>query len=173
MMAYQGGDMAAFEQLYRRHKDPLYRYLLRGSGREAVAAELFQDTWAALVGARNRYEPRARFSTWLYRIAHSKLVDHVRASPANLTGLEEVPEPVAPATERPEVVAEMSDLARRLLGALAGLPIEQRSAFLLKEEGELSLDEIASAMNVGRETVKSRLRYALVKLRAELSDVWP
>lgn len=173
MQQYGNGDMAAFETLYRRHKDPLYRYCLRGAGREAVAAELFQECWGAVVRSRASYQPSAKFSTWLYRIAHNKLVDHLRLSHLAAQPLDETAEPEAPAQERPDAAAESASTARRLLQALARLPMEQREAFLLKEEADLSLEEIAEATGVGRETVKSRLRYALVKLREELSDVWP
>jgi len=173
MLSYRSGDMVAFEMLYRRHKDPLYRYFLRGVQNQATAAELFQECWTAVVRARREYEPRARFTAWLYQIAHSKLVDHVRLRTDRLRPLEETAEAEAPAHERPERAAESASTARRLLQALALLPLEQRTAFLLKEEGGLSLEEIAAATQVGRETVKSRLRYALVKLREELSDVWP
>lgn len=165
--------MAAFEVLYRRHKDPLYRYFLRGAGNEATAAELFQECWAAVVRSRAAYEPRAKFTTWLYRIAHSKLVDQVRLRLDRNQPLDEAAEPEAPAHERPDRAAESAGTAARLLKALALLPQEQREAFLMKEEGGLSLEEIAESTGVGRETVKSRLRYALVKLRQELSDVWP
>ena len=165
--------MAAFEMLYRRHKDPLYRYFLRGAQNGATAAELFQECWSAVVRSRAAYEPRAKFTTWLYRIAHSKLVDYVRLRPQLLQPLEDSEEPSAPASERPDRMAESASTARRLLQALAHLPLEQREAFLMKEEGGLSLEEIAESTGVGRETVKSRLRYALVKLREELSDVWP
>lgn len=173
MLSYRGGNLAAFETLYRRHKDPLYRYFLRGVGNEATAAELFQDCWAALVRSRLAYEPRARFTTWLYRIAHSKLVDHVRRRTDATEPLSDTCEPAAAPEQGPERVAESADTARRLLRALAALPLEQREAFLLKEEGGLTLEEIAAMAGVGRETIKSRLRYALVKLRDELSDVWP
>lgn len=173
MLAYRGGDLAAFEILYRRHKDPLYRYLLRGVRNPATAAELFQETWTAVVRVRRDYQSRARFGAWLYRIAHSKLVDHVRLRTDALQPLDDTAEPAAPETDRPDRAAEAVSTARRLLQALSRLPMEQRTAFLLKEEGGLSLEEIAEVMEVGRETVKSRLRYALVKLREELSDVWP
>ena len=81
MMRYRDGEAAAFEQLYRRHKDPLYRYLLRGCAHPDSAAELFQDVWAGLIRSRAGYQPRARFGTWLYRMAHNRLVDHLRLAP--------------------------------------------------------------------------------------------
>jgi RNA polymerase sigma-70 factor, ECF subfamily len=172
MLSYASGNLGAFETLYRRHKDPLYRYCLRGARSEAIAAELFQECWSAVVRTRAQYRPTARFATWLYRIAHNKLVDHWRTQ---LTAEPLAPgqEPAALESQQPEWQAESASTAVRLLQALAALPLEQRAAFLLKEEGGLSLEEIAEATSVGRETVKSRLRYALVKLREELSDVWP
>lgn len=164
--------MAAFEQLYRRHKDPLWRFFLRAGSGEALAAEAFQETWAALIKARTTYLPSAKFSTWLYRLAHSKLIDGLRAQkPAQ--PLDKALELPAPSGAQPEAQAQSAALAARILRSLAALPLEQREAFLLKEEGGLSLDEIAEATGVGRETVKSRLRYALVKLREELADVYP
>ena len=170
MMQYRGGKMAAFEMLYRRHKDPLYRYLLRGCARPDIAAELFQDVWASLVRVRAAYEPRARFSTWLYRMAHNRLIDHLRLAPRAPLPLEEELIPAAAEHERPEARALAGESAGRLRRALADLPAEQREAFLLHEEAGLSLEEIAQVSGVGRETVKSRLRYGLAKLREALAD---
>lgn len=171
MLAYGNGDAAAFEVLYRRHKDPLYRTLLRACRNEATAAELTQETWAAVIRTRGTYEVRAKFSTWLYRIAHSKLIDGVRAAKIETEPLEDDAPFTAPEHRQPEREAENLSLGQRLKASIDALPLEQREAFLLKEEGGLSLEEIAEAMNVGRETIKSRLRYALARLRRELADV--
>lgn len=164
--------MAAFEMLYRRHKDPLFRYFLRGCDSREAAAELYQDVWASLVKARARYEPRAKFTTWLYTLAHNRLMDHFRLRVLPTAPVEEA-EAVEDQSPRPDQAARQHELRARLSACLAQLPIEQREAFLLKEEGGLSLEEIAGAQGVGRETVKSRLRYALAKMREELRDVWP
>ena len=171
MLRYRDGDLAAFETLYRRHKDALYRYLLRGCGQPEAAAELFQDVWASLVRARARYEPRAKFSTWLYRLAHNRLIDHLRLLPRTPLPLDDDPPLAAAEHERPDAQALATEVRARLQGALSALPLEQREAFLLHEEGELTLEQIAEIAGVGRETVKSRLRYALVKLREALADV--
>ncbi|HUP92820.1 MAG TPA: sigma-70 family RNA polymerase sigma factor [Solimonas sp.] len=165
--------MAAFEMLYRRHKDPLYRYFLRGCDSREGAAELFQDVWANLVLARAGYEPRAKFTTWLYTLAHNRLMDYFRLRVVPTAPLEAAEHVEDTRIERPDQAARNAQLRARLSACLAQLPIEQREAFLLKEEGGLSLEEIATAQGVGRETVKSRLRYALAKLREELKDVWP
>lgn len=170
MMQYRDGDLLAFEMLYRRHKDPLYRYLLRGCAHPDSAAELFQDVWAGLIRARAGYEPRARFSTWLYRLAHNRLIDQLRLAPRAPLPLEEELIPAAAEHERPEAQALAGEAGRRLRQALRALPAEQCEAFLLHEEAGLSLEEIAEVSGVGRETVKSRLRYALAKLREALAD---
>lgn len=169
-MMYRDGDPLAFEMLYRRHKDPLYRYLLRGCAHPDSAAEMFQDVWAGLVRARAGYEPRARFGAWLYRLAHNRLIDHLRRAPRAPLPLEEELIPAASEHERPEAQALAGEAGLRLRRALQTLPVEQREAFLLHEEAGLTLEEIAEVSGVGRETVKSRLRYALAKLREALAD---
>lgn len=172
MQRYVAGDASAFATLYGRHKNGVWRYLLRGSNNEALTAELSQDVWASVIKARHSYEPRARFATWLYRLAHNRLVDHWRAErpQEELDAAEEI---AAPEHHTPAARATQAEQGNRLMQALKGLAPEQREAFLLQAEGGLSLEEIASTQGVGRETVKSRLRYALAKLRGELADVWP
>lgn len=171
MLRYRDGDLEAFESLYGRHKDALYRYLLRGCSQPDAAAEMFQEVWASLIRTRHRYEPRAKFTTWLYRIAHNRLVDHLRLQPRTPVPLEETIVAVAAEHERPDAQALAAERRRRLLQALGALPPEQREAFLLHEEGGLTLEQIAEVNGVGRETIKSRLRYALAKLRGALTDV--
>jgi RNA polymerase sigma-70 factor (ECF subfamily) len=163
--------MRAFEALYRRHKDMLFGYLLRTCADRDAAGELFQDIWAKLIRARDSYKPSGRFAAWLYSLAHNRLMDHFRLKRPVTEPLDEELQIAGPSHEQPERQAQTQHEARRILKALAQLPQEQRTAFLLKEEGGLSLEEIAEVMQVGRETVKSRLRYALAKLRLELADV--
>jgi RNA polymerase sigma-70 factor (ECF subfamily) len=178
MLAYAAGDAAAFEALYARHKGGVYRYLARQCRQAGIADELFQDVWMNLIRARASYAPTAKFTTWLYRLAHNRMVDHFRAS-GHLTLVSSDDEaheetvitlPAARAHE-PEPRAQNRELGERLRAAVATLPPAQREAFLLQPEGDLSLAEIASLTGVGVETVKSRLRYALSKLRAELADL--
>lgn len=171
MQRYQRGDAAAFETLYRRHRDPVFRYLFRGCSDRERAAELFQDVWANVIKARASWEPRAKFTTWLYRLAHNRLVDDYRLARLSTEPLEADCPAAAPEHEQPDAAVSGAQRLRRVLAAVQGLPLEQREAFLLKEEGGMSLEEIGAATGVGRETVKSRLRYALAKLRQELIDV--
>ena len=173
MLRYRDGDAETFARLYARHKGPLYRYLLRQCGPSAIAEELFQDVWLKLIAARAGYTVQAKFTTWLYRLAHNRLVDHYRAASHSLpvSYAADCPEwdnfP-APAEEQPEYQEDRRRQAERLLELLAELPKAQREAVLLKEEAGLSLDEIAQATGTGRETVKSRLRYGLARLRRSL-----
>ena len=78
MLAYAGGDLLAFEMLYRRHRGMLYRFLLRNLRQRADADELFQETWSRLIAARERYRPEAKFTTWLLQIAHNLVIDRFR-----------------------------------------------------------------------------------------------
>lgn len=170
MLAYGAGDAAAFEQLYARHRGRLYRYLLRQLRDNALADELFQDIWQRVIAARAVWKPDAGFATWLYTIAHHRLGDHWRS-------LKHRPAAPADADERmarvadpdtPERVLSEFERRRQLQLALDDLPEEQREVLLLRLEQELTLEEIGDVTGVGRETVKSRLRYAMDKLRARL-----
>lgn len=180
MLAYAAGDATAFDALYARHRGGLYRYLMRHCGHAGIVDELFQDVWLSAIRARTTYVPSAKFTTWLYRIAHNRLIDHWRATgqvELVSTGAgdddnddtDDVLAAIPGArTDEPEVRASASEIATRLRSALDALPPVQREVFLLHQEGGLDLHEIAALTGVGAETVKSRLRYALAKLRAEL-----
>ena len=78
MLAYRDGDAGAFDTLYRRHKGPVYRYMLRQCRDAGVADELFQDVWMNLIRARESYTVQAKFTTYIYTMAHNRLIDHYR-----------------------------------------------------------------------------------------------
>ena len=175
MLAYAAGDTAAFEKLYARHRGGLYRFVLRGIKERGIADELFQEVWIRVIEARMRYAPQARFSTWLYTIAHNRMVDHWRRRGLNVVPLERgdpddpaPPEPAAEAAREPQCQAEINQQLERLARALEALPPTQREVFLMREESGLSLAEIAAATGSNEEAVKSRLRYAVAKLREAL-----
>ena len=174
MLQYRDGDAGAFDLLYARHKGALFRYCLRHCGQRSIAEETFQDVWMRVIGARLRYQARAKFTTWLYRIAHNRIIDGYRSDHSgrvqSLDGDESEIEPAASPLDDPQRRASSDQQAARLQAMLATLPAEQRDVFLLHEEAGLSLEAIAEASGVGRETAKSRLRYALSKLRAALKD---
>lgn len=170
MLAYAAGDAAAFGQLYARHRGKLYRYLLRHLRDNALADESFQDVWQRVVSARASWKPDAGFATWLYTIAHHRLGDHWRSlkhRPAAPSDAEERLARVAD-PDTPERVLSEFERRRQLQLALDDLPEEQREVLLLRLEQELTLEEIGTITGVGRETVKSRLRYAMDKLRSRV-----
>jgi len=178
MLRYRDGDVRAFELLYERHKRPLYRYLQRMCRNSQVADDLFQEVWSKVIATRARYEARAQFSTFLFRVAHNCLVDHFRRVGRKAQtfedGIEEVQEQAAGAEhEEPDQAAAEAQLRAALRRALDALPSEQRDVFVLYEETGLSLEEIGKVTGVAMETAKSRLRYALAKLRAALSEHRP
>ena len=168
MLAYRDGDAAAFETLYARHRARLYRFVLRSVKSRAIGEELFQEIWMRVIEARARYTPQARFTTWLYTIAHNHLVDHWRKRGLTLVSLEGDETPGA--SPDPADHAAARESLARFAAALEALPPLQREAFLLHEEGGLSVAEIAAATRSNEEAAKSRLRYAMAKLKAAISD---
>jgi RNA polymerase sigma-70 factor (ECF subfamily) len=172
MQSYCDGDGRAFEVLYGRHKGPLYRYFLRQCRMAAVAEELFQDVWLNLIRARARYVASAKFTTYLYHLAHNRLIDHYRRQAHGLpVSYDDDPEDplvervAASPEQQPDARLARSRQMERLVAVLGQLPEAQREVFLLREEGGLSLEEIAMTTGVNVEAAKSRLRYALTKLR--------
>ena len=171
MLRYaQDGDMDAFETLYRRHKDPVFRYLKRHCRHEETAEDLFQEVWGKLIRSRASYRPTAKFTTFLYRVAHNCFIDHVRRNKRHEGAVEFQDEWHDAGQATLDQETERSLARRRLDIALRDLPDEQRDAFLLHEEGGLTLDQIASVTNSKREAVKSRLRYAMQKLKVAVGD---
>ncbi len=171
MLRWAAGEMAAFEQLYGRHRGRLYRFLLRQLREPALADELFQDVWQRVIAARQDWKPEATFTTWLYRIAHNRLNDHWRAQKHRPAAPSDAEVRTARLVDPDDPERRLSEFEQRrqLQMALAELPDDQREVLLLRLEQELSLEEIGRITGAGRETVKSRLRYAMDKLRARLN----
>ncbi|MFT3663696.1 sigma-70 family RNA polymerase sigma factor [Piscinibacter sp.] len=187
MAAYARGEAAAFEQLYARHRLALYRFVRRllGGAHAAQADEVFQDTWLRVVQARARWQPQgASFRTWLFTLAHHRAIDLLRKSgrevaldahagedgepwqpEAGVNAWQHWPAPAAAALQGDEL-AFWRRAGEKLLACLDELPLAQRSAFLLHHDDGLALAEVAHALEVGFETAKTRLRYAMAKLRA-------
>ena len=170
MLQYKEGDANAFEVLYSRFRLPMFRYLKNQCGNEAIAEEIFQDVWMNLIRARERYQVTARFKTYIYHLAHNRLIDHYRKQkhgvPSSYNeheGLLNTADTANHLTPPRQVNSERQ--VEQLLKAIAELPEAQREAFLLKEESGLSVEEIANMTNVKPETAKSRIRYAMNKLK--------
>ena len=170
MLRYRDGDVAAFEVLYQRHNNALYRYLLRLCHHRDTAEDIFQDVWGKIIKSRQNYRPTAKFSTFLYRVAHNCFIDHIRRNKRHSHTVDIEPDNQPDPGDQPEALAERSMARRRLDAALRELPEEQRDVFLLHEEAGLNLDQIASVTGANRETAKSRLRYAVKKLRVAINE---
>ena len=168
MLAYRGGDAGAFETLYGRHRARLFRFVLRSVKARAAAEELYQEIWMRVIEARASYTPTARFTTWLYTIAHHRLVDHWRRRGLAAVALDDEDAPLGAPDPAQEL--EAREALRRFAAALEKLPPAQRETFLLHEEGGLSVREIALATGCNEEAAKSRLRYAIAKLKAALES---
>lgn len=178
---YAAGDAGAFARLYDRHERPLYRFLRRSLGNDAAAQDLHQEIWLAVIRHASAFEPRARFSSWLYGIARNRLIDHWRAQ-RDTVALErdaanDEADGAAPADWlaaapdcEPQVRALSRAQAAAFVAAVEQLPAPQREAFLLHAEAGLTVEEVAQLTGVGRETAKSRLRYAMTRLRAAMQE---
>jgi RNA polymerase sigma factor (sigma-70 family) len=175
MMRFGRGEAAAFEFLYRRHELRVFRFLRRSVKNEASANDLMQEVWFAVVRGAANYQPTAKFTTWLFTIAHNRMVDMVRVNhrlqsldagdDADSEGSSMLDRLAVDGKLEPLAQVQTQDEAAALLNAVSQLPAKQRSAFLLQAEAELSVEEIAKATGSNFETVKSRLRYARAKLR--------
>jgi len=182
MLSYRDGDLAAFTELYKRHKVGLYRFVAWRTPRQDWVDEIVQDCWAGLHGARARYEPQAAFRTYLYQIARNRLIDLLRQKQIVLASEfgggdsddeDAAFQHLADNIEEgltPEQQLEKKRQLARLHAVIHALPAEQKEALILQQFNDMSLDEIASVTAVPVETVKSRLRYAMQKLRAQLQS---
>lgn len=179
---YAAGEAAAFDALYERHEQPLWRYVLRHARDRAAAEEIAQDVWFAVAREAPRFRPDGRSTPWLYTMARNRVIDRVRTTHRHAsleeTGTAGEDGPGSALAERladedaptPETQAEREEQGRAILAALGQLPAEQREAFVLQADSGLSVEEIAAVTGCGFETAKSRLRYARERLRALLRD---
>ena len=177
MLRYARGDMGAFDTLYGRHELAVWRFVFRSVKVQTVADDLLQDVWFAVARNAAHYEAKAKFRTWLFTLAHNRLVDHIRTA-KNHTSLDAGDEDerrladtlVADSGYGPVRQLQSREQAAALIAAVEQLPPGQREAFLLQAEGDLSVQEIADATGVHFETAKSRLRYARSSLRQHLKE---
>ncbi len=164
---WAAGDLDAFEALYDRYRRPLYRYLLRLAGDEASANDWYQGAWEKVIRARQSYKPKGPFRAWLYRIAHNHAMDQFRRDRPE-TELDKVT--LVSGETEPAEALDHQERERSLREAVQALPEKQREALLLKLDAGLALDEIAAVTGVNRETAKSRLRYAVARLKTVLKE---
>jgi len=167
MHSYANGNAKAFDQLYARHRSALYRYFNRQVNNASTANDLYQGAWEKIIKSRSKYRKTAPFTAWMYRIAHNHLVDHYRRLKPDASVETDVLPDQQPGPGQGAIDAEQNE---QLKAEISALPVEQRNTLLLKLETGLKMEEIASVTGVSRETVKSRLRYALDKLKRSLVE---
>ncbi|MBP1127155.1 MULTISPECIES: RNA polymerase sigma factor [Pseudomonas] len=173
LVRYRTGDAAAFEALYARHRQGLYRFLVALCNKAELAEEIYQETWLSLIRSTTQPQGRASFRTWLFQIARNRLIDHWRKHGIHSPLHDSYDEQLHAQPDHdagPEQQLSLSRDQARLDAALQGLPDDQREVFLLRLHGDLDVPQIAALTNAPLETVKSRLRYAQQKLRRLLAE---
>ncbi len=176
MLRYRANDAAAFDTLYAKHRAPLFRYVTRQISDRAAAEEAFQEIWMNVIASRENYQATALFRTWLYTLAHHRVMDYFRQHRrAVLVAFTSDDDELAPGetiaasrVEEPDIKVQSREQALAILRLVDALPAPQREVFLLSEEAGLSIAEIAETTGATFEAAKSRLRYALKKLREGL-----
>ena len=180
MLAFREGEAAAFEALVQRHRGPVFNFILRSTGNPARAEDLLQETWLKVIRGSREYEPKARFTTWLYTIARNLCVDSARRESfrevvpleaPQRDGAPPMAEWLADGRPEPDRAAHSARLRPLLEQALMSLPKEQREVFVLREYSGVPFKEIASVVGMSENTVKSRMRYALEGLRKRLREL--
>ncbi|MEZ4428889.1 MAG: RNA polymerase sigma factor [Nannocystaceae bacterium] len=185
MVAFCRGQGRAFEVLVGRHQRGLFNFILRSVLNRSRAEELLQEVFLRVVRAKARYEQTARFSTWVYTIARNLCVDESRRQKFRRTVSLDAPRSAgrddggqvnlldrqAADDVSTDDAAAGPTLQRRMAAAVAALPDDQREVFLMRQLGGLSFKEIGKVVGAPENTVKSRMRYALEKLRVDLKDL--
>lgn len=170
-LRFRRGEDQAFTLLYARYRAPLLRFVRRITPNSSDLEELLQEIWLAVIRGRERYIGRARFVTYLFSIARRRNADRWRRHGMQLDAgvdIDELEALPAPIQTWPDFRADAEDIGAAIMYAVDALPLAQREVFLLRAETDLTLDEIAQVTGTTRETAKSRLRYALSRLRATL-----
>lgn len=183
MAAFRDGDPRAFEYLVARHQRGLFNFLLRSVHNKSRAEELLQDVFLRVVRSKERYQHTARFSTWIYTIARNLCVDESRRAKFRRTISLDAPQrddstsTMLDRTASKDVGTDRAAAAPRIRARVAAavkeLPDEQREVFLMRQLKGLSFKEIGAIVGAPENTVKSRMRYALEKIRNELADLDP
>jgi RNA polymerase sigma-70 factor (ECF subfamily) len=186
MMAFRHGEAAAFAVLVSRHKRSLYNFLLRSVHNRSRAEEMLQEVFLRVVRAKDRYETSAKFTTWIFTIARNLCVDESRRQKFRRTvpleakprgGSDDAGLSIMERTAAPMVGldagSEAPKIRERISAAIEKLPDDQRQVFMMRQFGGLSFKQIGEAVDAPENTVKSRMRYALEKLRSELADIDP
>jgi RNA polymerase sigma-70 factor (ECF subfamily) len=172
MLGVQAGDPDAFDTLFRRYSAPLVHFLSKLVRERARAEELAQDVFIRIYQARARYEPTARFSTYLFgiatRVALNDLDRAYRRRERPL--LEPVAERLVDSQPDPDQQLDAKRRVGQLESAMRGLAPRQRAALLLRVEEGLGYEEIGAALQTSVASVKSLIHRARAELLAQMKE---
>jgi len=170
LQAYAAGDNDAFAQLFERHYDRVYRLAYRYAGNAADAEDLAQRVFLKVMRAADRFQPRARFTTWLFRVTANECLSHIRKVRRNpeVTVGDDAPEPASDGHSGPPEAALRDEQAQAVREAVLSLPERQRLAVVLVRYEGLSYAEVGEAMGLSVQAVKSLLNRAHEALRKKL-----
>lgn len=169
---FKRGDQEAFDVLLKRYQAPIFSLVLKSTRNRAEAEDLFQEVFFKVVERRDQFRESVSFKAWLYTVSRNTCIDAARKQkrrPATSSIFVDEEKPLeirlASKNENPLDAAAGLELNTFLNEAVQVLPPEQRETFYLKVTGELTFEEIGEAMNCSVNTAKSRMRYALERLR--------
>ena len=168
LTSYCNGDASAFDTLYLQHKDALYRFILRQCNNATnITDEIFQEVWISVINNKQQFRNESKFSTWLYQIARNKLIDNSRKSIVRNENKHDSFEAESMKSNNPEpdTKTQLEKCIELLQALVLQLPDEQKEAFVLKHDTNKSIEDLAAITETSHETFKSRLRYAMKKLR--------
>lgn len=183
---FSQGQTDAMERLVKRHGSSVYAFVRRFLGNAPIADDVYQEVWLKVIRYADRFEGRSLFTTWLFQITRNVCMDHRRSTLRRKEGVS-LERDGALGPEGSEGVALRDQVADRgpttdervasdeeraaIEHAIAQLPDEQREVLLLREKTELTFEQIAELAGLSPNTVKSRMRYALLNLRKALKGV--
>ena len=166
------GDGEAFRALVEKHSRSAFRLAYRMTGNEQDAEDIVQESFLRAFRHLGRFEARANFGTWLYRIVANRGIEHIRTrqSRQNRARMEPIDEAAMPASQAPgpDRLAESGDISRRVAAALDGLSPLERAAFTLRHYEGRTIDEIGRTLGLRTSAAKHAVFRAVKKLRAEL-----
>lgn len=183
MTRYVAGDQRAFQILMRRYQRKVFGYIYKFYYNEDKASDIFQDAFFKVCRGADKYDPRYRFSTWLFTVVRNTVIDDFKkrklkvrylSDPLYSSGKDDdrtlydaTPDRTAPEGEK---LAREKQFQRKLQDALAKMNPDQREVFMMRQDQGLQFEEIAEIMACPLNTAKTRMRYALEALRRDLKE---
>lgn len=179
MLMFQAGDQDAFHRLFDRYKGRVIHYCYRFCGQRAIAEELAQETFLRVYKAAGRYRPKARFQTWLFKIATNVCLNEIRRQGRRRNEHNEAlleneaaaldTDEISAGVDRPDDLLERQEQQQMVRSAIAQLPEAQRAALLLRVEHEFSYQEIGQQIGRSENNVKALIHRGRNKIKQALN----